>query len=100
MTWADTWAAGQDPGGGAAPVAGRFLPKRGFGKLWREQGFRNALGYATTADEQAYTMTIQEFAAGWLLTTEGPGGRSIYAIYLQAVGSHGANRVGIYERVR
>jgi hypothetical protein len=44
-------------------------------------------------------MTIQQFAAGWLLTTEGPGGRNIYAIYLQAVGSHGANRVGDYERV-
>ena len=97
VTWADNWAEGQDPGGGAAPVAGRFLPKRGFGKLWREQGFRNALGYATTADEQAYTLTIQRFAAGWLLTTEGPGGRNIYAIYLQAVGSHGANRVGDYE---
>ena len=55
VTWADTWAEGQDPGGGAAPVAGRFLPKRGFGKLWREQGFRNSLGYATTADEQRAT---------------------------------------------
>lgn len=99
VTWADTWAEGQDPGGGAAPVAGRFLPKRGFGKLWREQGFRNSLGYATTADEQGYTMTIQQFAAGWLLTTEGPGGRNIYAIYLQAVGSHGANRLGDYEQV-
>jgi len=99
VTWADTWAQGQDPGGGAAPVAGRFLPKRGFGKLWHEQDFRNALGYATTADEQGFAMTIQQFAAGWLLTTEGPGGRSTYAIYLQATGSHNANRIGSYERV-
>jgi len=98
VTWPDTWDAGQDPGGGAAPAPDLFLPQRGFGKLWREQNFRNSLGYATTPDEQAFTMTIQEFAAGWLLTTDGPGGHAIYAMYLQAVGSHGSQRVGEYER--
>ncbi len=98
VTWPDTWQEGQDAGGGAAPVAGRSLPRRGIGKLWREQNLRNSLGYATTPDEQAYTLTIQEFAAGVLLTTDGPGGHNIYAVYLQATGSHGSQRVGDYER--
>ncbi|MFN8513872.1 MAG: hypothetical protein U0841_15075 [Chloroflexia bacterium] len=99
VTWPDTWVEGEDPGGGPAPVPGRYLPQRGFGKLWREQEFRNLLGYATTPGETAFTMTLQEFAAGYLLAVEGPGGRATYAIYLQATGSHNAYRGGTYERV-
>ena len=43
-------------------------------------------------------MTTQQFAAGTLLTVEGPGGRGVYAVYLQATGSHNVNRIGSYER--
>ena len=39
------------------------------------------------------------FAAGYLFITEGTGGHSVYAIYLQATGSHNVSRIGSYERV-
>lgn len=97
--WQDTWTAGQDPGGGPAPAPNRYLPQRGFGKLWREQQLRNSVGYATTPNEQGFTLTMQEFAAGYLLSVETPAGRSTYALYLQASGSHYTSRIGSYERI-
>ena len=97
--WEDIWTTDQEPGGGAAPLPNHYYPQRGFGKLWREQGFLEELGYATTPNEQGFTMTLQQFAAGYLLTTEGPDGHSTYAIFLQAAGSHNVSRIGSYERI-
>ncbi len=61
----DTWAEGQNPGGGAAPVPGLFLPQRGFGKVWRENpDVQQCLGYATSATETAFPITVQLLPAG------------------------------------
>jgi len=70
FAFADTFAAGQEPGGGPAPIAGRYLPKRGFGQVWRENSnVRDCLGYATTPDEVRVPVTIQAFSDGRMLTT-------------------------------
>jgi len=70
FAFADTFAEGQEPGGGSAPVAGRYLPKRGFGQVWRENSaVRDCLGYATTPDEVRVPVTIQAFSDGRMLTT-------------------------------
>jgi hypothetical protein len=94
----DTWTAGQDPGGGPGPTPGLFLPARGFGKVWREnQNVQQCLGYATAAAETGYTLTVQDFERGVLLTADTPEGRFIYAVnYDYACNSCGAE--GGYER--
>ena len=49
-SFADSWAEGMDAGGGAGP-AGQFAPKRGFGKVWREQpDVQKRLGYALSEE--------------------------------------------------
>ncbi len=77
--FADTWQEGDDPGGGAGPTAGRYLPRRGFGKVWREnpEGVKGCVGYATTPGETGYRIVTQQFAGGFMLTD--PQGR-IYVI--------------------
>jgi len=78
----DTWAEGQDPGGGPAPVPGLFFPRRGFGKVWRENpDVQQCLGYATSAAEIAFPIAVQLFAGGVLLLSDTPEGRFIYAIH-------------------
>ena len=78
----DTWAEGQEPGGGAAPQAGLYLPKRGFGKVWREHLFiQQCLGYALTPDETAYTLLAQEFGAGEVMLSAPDDG--IYVVEAQ-----------------
>jgi hypothetical protein len=75
-----TWVAGQEPGGGTAPIAGLFLPAAGFGKVWREhQQVRDCLGYATAPAETAYTQRYQPFTFGAMLSLDLPEGRFIYA---------------------
>ncbi len=65
LSFEDTWMEGQESGGGAAPVPGLFFPKRGFGKVWRDNPeVRQMLGYAETADEQVKPIVFQEFAGG------------------------------------
>ncbi len=77
----DTFTEDQAQGGGSAPVPGLFLPQRGFGKVWREnQGVRDCLGYARTADEISYTITTQPFQGGLLLS--GPEDRSLYVLFV------------------
>ena len=71
----------QAQGGGPAPVPGLFLPKRGFGKVWREnQAVRDCVGYARTADETGYTITAQEFQGGLMLSA--PGEQSVYILFV------------------
>ncbi|HLH73908.1 MAG TPA: hypothetical protein VKX96_11550 [Chloroflexota bacterium] len=63
---------------GPAP-AGKFVPVRGFGKLWRQQtGLRDSLGWAT-APEQGLDGAVQEFANGRMLWTAD---KTIYVLYL------------------
>ncbi|HEY8293283.1 MAG TPA: hypothetical protein VIG44_12380, partial [Thermomicrobiales bacterium] len=66
--YTDTWNEG-DPNGDLTPGAhpNTYVPKRGFGKIWRENGVvQQALGYAT-ADEQPYTGKVQFFDRGLLI---------------------------------
>ena len=73
LFYPDSWAAGQEPGGGPAPVAGRSYPQRGFGTVWREDSrVRTRLGYATSAGETALRIAVQAFAGGYLLLSDAP----------------------------
>ncbi len=83
----DTWAEGQEPGGGAAPVPNLHMPRRGFGKVWREHPeVRECAGYARTADEQATTLTVQSFAEGLLVASSADAGHFVYALYFRPSG--------------
>jgi hypothetical protein len=84
-TWysfADAWAEGMDAGGGAGPAAGQFAPKRGFGKVWREQpDVQKRLGYALSTDEIATDLVVQPFERGLFLWSNATGKPMIYALY-------------------
>jgi hypothetical protein len=95
LFFVDTWEQGQDPGGGAAPVAGLFLPQRGLGKVWREnQAVRDCLDYALTADETGYALAVQEFKWGVMLAD--PEGRYVYVVSAQS--ARGRGLAGSYAR--
>ena len=71
QTWQlydDTWREGDqewDPN--ILVPTGLYQPKRGFGKVWRDQsGVRSALGWATT-EERGLTMAVQPFDGGMML---------------------------------
>lgn len=75
----DTWNEG-DPNGELTPGPrpNTYMPKRGFGKVWRENPIvQQALGYATT-DEQPYTGKVQFFARGVLI--DDPSGGLLWAL--------------------
>ena len=77
--YADTWNEG-DPNGDLTPGPrpNTYLSKRGFGKVWRENGVvQQALGNATT-DEQPYTGRVQFFARGVLI--DGPSNGLLWAL--------------------
>jgi hypothetical protein len=81
LFYLDSWAPGQEPGGGPAPVAGRSYPQRGFGTVWREDGrVRACLGYATSAEETAFRITVQAFAGGYLVLSDAPAARAGYVV--------------------
>jgi len=64
----DTWVEGQDSGGGRAPAQDRFFPRRGFGKVWRDNpAVQQLLGYAMTPEETVMPLVIQSFAGGLLI---------------------------------
>lgn len=89
----DTWAEGQDPGGGPVPAPGLFLPQRGCGKVWREgRGVRDCLGYATAPPEVATILTVQPFTDGLLVSSAGDGG-AIYAFFISWT-----NKVALWMR--
>ena len=106
LYFADTWDPSQPAGGGPGPRPGLYEPTRGFGKIWRETRdylagetsptlVRDCLGYATTPDETAYTITVQYFARGLLLSA--PDGQAAYVLYGEA--RPGGGLLGRYERV-
>jgi hypothetical protein len=61
----DTWVSGVDPeSGGETPPLGLLEPKRGFGKVWRNNlDVRGALGWAVT-EEQGAGGSLQLFDHG------------------------------------
>jgi hypothetical protein len=67
----DTWVEGQpeqDPS--IVAPAGKFQPKRGFGKLWRTAaGLRERLGWALEP-EKGYTAAVQSFQYGAMIKTD------------------------------
>jgi hypothetical protein len=78
-----TWAEGQtesDPS--IVPPPGRYQPVRGFGKVWRSEGWvRERLGWAVETERGA-TAQAQRFEHGWMLRLEG----SIYALVSSDIG--------------
>ena len=80
--FADSWTEGMDVGGGADPAAGQFKPKRGFGKIWREQpDVQKRLGYALSTDEIATSLVVQPFERGTMLWSNATGKALIYVLY-------------------
>ncbi len=63
-TYEDTWVAGQaDTVPGLTPPQGRYMPIRGFGKVWSsDPEMRSSLGWAMAA-EQGFETQIQ---GGWI----------------------------------
>ncbi len=77
--YADTWNEG-DPNGDLTPGPrpNTYAPKRGFGKVWRENAVvQQALGDATT-DEQPSVGKVQFFARGVLI--DDPSGGFLWAL--------------------
>jgi len=75
----DTWSVGEPEHDPAivAPV-GYYQPKRGFGKVWRqESGVRSGLGWATT-DERAFHAAAQRFEHGAMFWSNT---RGIHVLY-------------------
>ena len=64
----NTWHAGDpetDPS--LTPPSGYYQPRRGFGKLWRENGVvQTQLGWATM-EERGFTGSVQPFERGLML---------------------------------
>ncbi len=67
----DLWEEGQPETAGLIPPEGRYEPKRGFGKVWREQpGVRDQLGWATEP-ERTDSATIVSFVRGTMIWLHG-----------------------------
>lgn len=79
QSFVDNWEEGQmesDPA--IVPPAGRYQPKRGFGKVWREQaGVRDKLSWAT-AEERGVQASWQAYNGGLMLWTQMLG---VYVLY-------------------
>ncbi len=81
-TWqlfTDTWEEGDpeyDPN--IVPPSGFYQPKRGFGKVWREQpGVREGLGWATK-EERGSWASIEPFERGLMIWSDVEG---IFVLY-------------------
>ena len=84
QSFIDTWAEGQlewDPG--IVPPSGYFQPKRGFGKVWREQlvrpgvTVRDKISWATT-EERGLNASWQAYTGGLMLWSDTLG---IFVLY-------------------
>jgi hypothetical protein len=75
----DTFAEGEpDSDPGLTPPEGLRQPVRGFGKVWRQNGFiRGAVGWAIS-EEIPSTSLWQSFDNGWMMT--GPNGAPIFVM--------------------
>lgn len=75
----DTWVEGEpDSDPGLQPPTGLRQPLRGFGKVWRNNGFvREALGWATS-EELGVTISWQQFELGWMMSA--PNNAPVYVM--------------------
>jgi hypothetical protein len=75
----DSWQSGDpenDPG--LQPPGGMRQPVRGFGKVWRNNGFiREAVGWATGDEIQTASQWLT-FEGGWMMA--GPGDTPVYVM--------------------
>ena len=78
-SYADTFQDGVDPEtSNLSPPAGLLEPKRGFGKVWRDNSnVRSGLGWATT-EERGFHGSSQRFEHGLMLWSDV---RGIFALY-------------------
>jgi hypothetical protein len=81
-TWqgfADTWNASEPEWDTSiVPPAGYYQPKRGFGKVWRNNAqVRNGLAWGTT-EERGYNASLQQYQGGLMFWSDT---RGIFAIY-------------------
>ncbi len=85
-TYADTWEAGEEPGGGTVSQ-GLFNPQQGFGKVWREHTeVRQLLGYAIADTESTRLLFYLPFQGGLALDVNDASGdyrtgRGIFLFY-------------------
>jgi len=86
QSFADTWDSTQieeDPT--IVPPSGYYQPKRGFGKVWREQpGVRDKLSWAT-APERGFAASWQAFDGGLMLWSDHQG---FFVLYNDGTWSH------------
>lgn len=86
QSFADTWQSGQlewDPT--IVPPTGLYQPKRGFGKIWREQpGVRSKIDWATTA-ERGLGASYQAFQGGLMIWSDVQG---TFVLYNDGTWSH------------
>jgi hypothetical protein len=81
LAFPDTWAEGEDPGGGLGPAPGLYRPALGFGKLWRENAaVRDCLGHAVAPEGTLAPLAALDFRRGELLLVETEAGRFVYAL--------------------
>ena len=75
----DTYEEGEpEDNMGLNPPPGMIMPVRGFGKVWRQNGFvRDAVGWAITS-ETGGESTWLAFEGGWMMS--GPDERTLYAL--------------------
>ena len=75
----DTWTTAEPEWDGSiVPPWGYFQPKRGFGKVWRnDANVRNGLGWATT-EERGFQGSVQAFQGGTMLWSNARGIMVLY----------------------
>jgi len=68
QSYDDTWTSAEPEWDtNIVPPAGYYQPKRGFGKVWRNNvGVRNGLAWATT-EERGFNASLQQFEGGVML---------------------------------
>ena len=76
---------------GLFPPEGLLQPERGFGKVWRNNGFvREAIGWAT-ATEEGYDSTWLAFDNGWMVTSPG-----VFPIFLLIPSDDPSQSTGVH----
>ena len=80
QSFADTWTSGeQESDPSIVPPYGLFQPKRGFGKVWRDNAaVRSTLGWATT-EERGFQGSAQSFNGGTMLFSNTRGIMVLYS---------------------
>lgn len=98
-TWwklADTFTESDpDVDASLSPPAGLQQPRRGFGKVWRNNGFvRQALGWAVDS-ERGFSTGWLNFDNGWMMTS--PGNDKIFILLLPEGGENTGTHFSPYN---